>query len=102
MTKDEIFEERRKYRANIPSMHNGAYAKVYAKAINDRSLRAAVKAKCLDCMCWQAKEVKNCTVAACPCWEVRPYAKHPKNPNRVRKVNRAPDTTAIEATAAPA
>lgn len=97
MGHDQIFEARRKYRANIPSMHNGAYVKVYDKAINERSLRAAVKAKCLDCMCWQATEVKNCTVSACPLWEVRPYAKHPKR----RREKKAPDAPTEGAARAP-
>lgn len=78
MTKDEIHQRRNQYQKNIPDLHNGSYVRLWKKAINQRSLAAAVKAKCLDCCCWQAVEVKNCQVPACPLFEIRPYADHPK------------------------
>ena len=31
----------------------------------------AIKAKCLDCCCGQYREVKMCTVKACPLWIYR-------------------------------
>lgn len=34
---------------------------------------AAVKAKCLDCCCWQRKEVELCTSVTCPLWRIRPF-----------------------------
>jgi hypothetical protein len=34
--------------------------------------RYAVKAKCLDCTCWQKKEIELCT-ADCPLYPYRPY-----------------------------
>ena len=30
----------------------------------------AMRAKCLDCCCWQEKEVKECTIKGCP---LHPY-----------------------------
>jgi hypothetical protein len=35
--------------------------------------RYAVKAKCLDCTCWQKKEIELCTVSDCPLYPYRPY-----------------------------
>ena len=37
----------------------------------------AIRAKCLDCCCGQANEVKLCTVVKCPLYEFR----HGKNPH---------------------
>ena len=33
----------------------------------------ALKAKCLDCACYQTEEIKNCQSVTCPLWRVRPY-----------------------------
>ena len=45
----------------------------YLKAVRGRSLRAAADAFCMECVCWQRKEVRNCTSLACPLWPYRPY-----------------------------
>lgn len=37
----------------------------------------AIRAKCLDCCCGQANEVKQCTVESCPLWPLR-FGKGPK------------------------
>lgn len=68
------FEEKRraaiaKRRADIPKK----YRNTYDKAISGRSLRSAIKAHCLECVCWQRDEVRLCTSLACPLWAVRPY-----------------------------
>ncbi|MCP3964737.1 MAG: hypothetical protein GY718_00065 [Lentisphaerae bacterium] len=31
----------------------------------------AIKKKCLDCVCWQSKEVKLCEITLCPLWLFR-------------------------------
>ena len=31
----------------------------------------AIRAKCLDCCCWQNTEVRECTVKKCPLWRYR-------------------------------
>ena len=46
----------------------------YHKAMNGKSLRAAINAKCHDCMNWQIKEVHRCEVATCPLWPYRPQS----------------------------
>ena len=49
------------------------YKAVYTKAIEGKSLRSAINAQCLDCVCWQSREVTLCTDLACPLYTVRPY-----------------------------
>jgi hypothetical protein len=51
---------------------NPLFFKVYAA---QNPLSKAVKAKCLDCACWQIEEVRHCTVFTCPLWAHRPYRK---------------------------
>ncbi len=57
---DEVYEIRRRHRAGIPDLYKGAHRRLGDKAMTGKSLRAAVKSKCLDCMYWQATEVKAC------------------------------------------
>ena len=38
-----------------------------------KSFIRAIKAKCLDCCCWQREEVRNCQSYACPLWNLRPF-----------------------------
>ena len=49
------------------------YRAMYDRAVSGRSLRAAVNAQCLECVCWQSREVTLCTDLACPLYAVRPY-----------------------------
>lgn len=37
------------------------------------SLKAAIKLKCLDCCCWDVKEIKGCEIKDCSLWNFRPY-----------------------------
>lgn len=60
-------------RDSIPDIHNGAYLKTYDKAMKKQSMRAAVNAKCLDCCCWESREVKKCPATDCPLYQYRPY-----------------------------
>lgn len=65
-TQKEQIAERR---AEIPDIHKANYD----KAMRGKSLRAATKAFCLMCVCWQKEEVRNCTDLACPLYPYRPY-----------------------------
>lgn len=65
-TREEQIAERR---AQIPR----AYRATYNRAVKGRSLRASVNAQCLECVCWQRKEITLCTDLACPLYAVRPY-----------------------------
>lgn len=37
----------------------------------EQSPLKAIRAKCLDCTCGQATEVKNCQIKQCPLWKYR-------------------------------
>lgn len=85
--REDIPGVRKAFRDHIPDMHKGAFRKVWDKAMLGASLRACVKAKCLDCSNWQKDEIKDCQCPACALYEVRPYVKRPK---RIRRAsNRA-------------
>jgi hypothetical protein len=45
----------------------------YKRAMRGRSMKAAIKAFCLECVCWQKEEVRRCTALACPLYPYRPY-----------------------------
>jgi len=49
------------------------YKPVFAKAYTEKGPTAKIKAKCLDCTCFQQSEIKNCECFGCPLWTVRPY-----------------------------
>ncbi len=66
-------EQKRRYRASIPTTRQGAYIKLWERAMAGRSKVAAIKVKCLDCCGWQKEEVRNCQVPACPLYPYRPY-----------------------------
>ena len=55
--------------AQIPKAYRG----IYNKALQGKSLRAAINAQCLDCCAYQRKEVALCTSLSCPLYAVRPY-----------------------------
>ena len=49
------------------------YHSNYQTAMSGKSRAAAVKAKCLDCCCWDRKQITNCPVVICSLWPYRPY-----------------------------
>lgn len=57
------------------------YRKTYQKAVIHGSKPAAIKAFCLECVCWQKNEIINCTSLDCPLYAVRPFMGRNKNPN---------------------
>ena len=65
-TREEQIAERRE---QMPR----SYRATYDKAIKGKSLRAAINAFCLECVCWQIEEIRKCTDLACPLYAVRPY-----------------------------
>ncbi|KKN44595.1 hypothetical protein LCGC14_0691330 [marine sediment metagenome] len=69
----DYYERLRRFRSNIPDLHNGSYRRVWGKAVTKKSMRAAVNAKCQDCMCWQSAEIRQCDIITCPLWQYRPY-----------------------------
>ncbi len=57
------------------------------------SLKAAIKLKCLDCTCFQQKEVRLCELTSCSLWTVRPYKD--KNVQEVNKRTPIPLNTLV-------
>lgn len=51
------------------------YRKIYKKAVETNNKNEAVKALCLECVCWQKNEIINCPCLACPLYGLRPFAK---------------------------
>ena len=69
MTQNGRAEKIRKRRESMPR----AYRTNYDRAVEGKSLRAAINAQCLDCVCGQVEEIRHCTDSACPLFAVRPY-----------------------------
>ena len=68
-------ERRAKYKQSIPKI----YHTLYDKALSGKSYAAVVKARCLDCCCWERTEVSLCPAVECPSWAMRPYQKAPES-----------------------
>jgi hypothetical protein len=49
------------------------YRKIYLRAVRGKSVRAAVRAFCLECFGWERGEIAGCTSPACPLYPYRPY-----------------------------
>jgi len=64
-----LTDEQRKYINTLPSN----YRNVMEKAMKGISPAAGIKAKCLDCCCWQRSESANCGVPDCPLYPYNPY-----------------------------
>jgi len=62
----------KKYLEGIPTNHQKLWLQVYSGKLHKS---AAIKAKCLDCACYNKSEITNCAVETCPLWHVRPYRK---------------------------
>lgn len=45
----------------------------FKKAYGGSSLRAAITAKCLECVCFETSFIRDCTATGCPLWTQRPY-----------------------------
>lgn len=58
---------------NVPEKYHGHYRKAYSTT----SAMKAIRAKCLDCCCWQTAEVDRCAAVYCPLWEYR-FGRKPK------------------------
>jgi hypothetical protein len=58
------------YVENIPVSARNICQKAFA---GEGGAMNAIRAKCLDCSCWQREEITYCRVFACPLWKWRPY-----------------------------
>lgn len=55
----------------VPQLHQKLFYNLYTG--KNKSYAKAVKAKCLDCTCFNKEEVKHCVVETCPLFNLRPY-----------------------------
>jgi len=67
------------------------YRSTYNRAMGGKSLRAAIRSFCLECVCWQREEVRRCPSYPCPLWPYRPYQENPKTPTECG--DSAPEST---------
>ena len=56
--------------ADVPEMYRPGYLRA---AAGKASPRAAIKAHCMECVCWQRNEVTLCTALACSMYLYRPF-----------------------------
>ena len=63
----------RQYRETIPGADKATYQKKYDRAMSGRDPKAAIAAKCLDCMHWQRTRIRECPIVYCPLWPYRPF-----------------------------
>jgi hypothetical protein len=56
--------------------------RTYLRAMGGRSLAAAVKAFCLECVGWDRQEVARCTALACPLYPYRPFGRERRRAGR--------------------
>lgn len=73
---DKRAERIAKRRTDMPKVYRG----IYDRAVSGKSLRACINSFCLECVCWQKKEVRLCTSLACSMYAVRPYQKKAVKP----------------------
>lgn len=73
--RQQIEVQLRKWLKQIPDLFNGAFRRVWIKALARQSMKAAIRAKCQDCMNWQNTEIKDCPIVHCPLFQYRPGAK---------------------------
>lgn len=64
-----LTDEQKERLHDVPTTMRG----IFRRAFGTGSKPAVFKAKCLDCCCYQRKEVRLCTVAGCPIWPWRPF-----------------------------
>lgn len=62
-------QEIQQIKEHIPDIYKAAYD----KAMEGKSKTAAIKAFCLECICWQREGIRKCTATACPLYPYRPY-----------------------------
>lgn len=55
-----------------------SYRRLYLKAMGGKSMAAAVKSFCIECVGYDRSEVTRCTAEGCPLFPYRPYAKKEK------------------------
>ena len=60
----------KKKEATIPLKYRQGYLRAVS---GEASPRQAIKAFCLECICWQRKEIELCPSVSCPLYPYRPF-----------------------------
>ena len=58
---------------SIQKLNQKLYPLFFRVYANTASPSKAIKAKCLDCSCWQRDEITHCNAVTCPLHNLRPY-----------------------------
>jgi len=69
----EFIRENKKGRGSFLNLIKNQQQQLFVKAYSGKSKASGIKAKCLDCSCFQKEEITNCEVFTCPLYEYRPY-----------------------------
>jgi hypothetical protein len=66
---DGIHCRNKSYFKGVPRPYQKLFMEIYLGKITNKTL--AVKAKCLDCCCFDRKEIAECPAQTCPLWQFR-------------------------------
>ena len=66
-------EVKRKLQKSVPAKYRGIFLRTLSKGT--RSRKDAIRAMCMECVCWQEAEVTRCPTTYCPLWPFRPGVK---------------------------
>jgi len=72
-TRERFIIENKKGRGLFIKALDDSMTNLFIKAYEESSKAAAIKAKCLDCVCFIRRSVTDCEAFTCPLWEHRPY-----------------------------
>lgn len=64
------------------------------------SPRQAIKAKCLDCCCYDRSEVADCRVVLCPLWRYRPFQESRRKGSKTARGNEISEKCGVQGTPA--
>ena len=64
--------------SQIPTKYRG----LHERAMSGKSRKAAIRAHCLMCVGWQAREVELCTAKGCPLYPYRLISEARKTPQK--------------------
>ena len=67
------FKEKEKQELKTVSECLSPAVGIFRKAFSGDSKSAAIKARCIQCSCYQQPEITKCKVVDCALWRYRPY-----------------------------
>lgn len=75
--RDSDFQTRKRAeRIESMAKEGHRFVKLFKRVYSGKaSPRQAIRAHCLDCVCFDIDAIRNCTAPACPLYGYRPYAK---------------------------